>query len=77
MPSIPSKPDLSNLEQDMMILNDSKEESPDLVPEINSMNEKVLLSNVEQVSRGFVATGSPKSVIYIISVDDVLSCREY
>ncbi|CAG9540750.1 unnamed protein product [Cercopithifilaria johnstoni] len=44
MPSAPSKPGFgSNLEQDMINLNDSKEESPDSVPEINSVNEKVLV----------------------------------
>ncbi|OZC12252.1 hypothetical protein X798_00773 [Onchocerca flexuosa] len=44
MPSMPSKPDLrNNREQDTITLNDSKEESPDSIPEINSMNEKVLM----------------------------------
>ncbi|KAL3984564.1 hypothetical protein ACH3XW_35035 [Acanthocheilonema viteae] len=43
MPSVPSRSGANNLEQDMMTLNDSKEESPDSVPEINSTNEKVLV----------------------------------
>uniref|UniRef100_A0A1I7VIH4 C2H2-type domain-containing protein n=1 Tax=Loa loa TaxID=7209 RepID=A0A1I7VIH4_LOALO len=44
MPSVPSKIGLRNdPEQDMITLNDSTEENPDLVPEVNSMNEKVLV----------------------------------
>ncbi|KAM3717633.1 Telomere zinc finger-associated protein [Dirofilaria immitis] len=44
MPSVSSQPDLrSNQEQDTITLNDSKEESPDSIPEINSMNEKVFV----------------------------------
>ncbi|VDK80406.1 unnamed protein product [Litomosoides sigmodontis] len=39
---MPSAPSLrNNLEQDVMTLNDSKEESPDSIPEV--MNEKVLV----------------------------------
>lgn len=48
MPSVSSKPGLCSIpEQDMITLNDSKEASPDSVPEINSMSEKVLLPNIE------------------------------
>ncbi|VDK75314.1 unnamed protein product [Onchocerca ochengi] len=49
MPSLPSKPDLRNSRvQETITLNDSKEESPDSIPEVNSMNEKVLFSIVEK-----------------------------
>lgn len=46
---MPSTPGLrNNLEQDTITLTDSKEESPDSVPEVNTINEKVLLSNVKK-----------------------------
>lgn len=49
MPSVPSKPGFrSNSEQDVMTVNDSTKEIPNLFPEINAMTEKALLfSNIK------------------------------
>uniref|UniRef100_A0A915PHY9 C2H2-type domain-containing protein n=1 Tax=Setaria digitata TaxID=48799 RepID=A0A915PHY9_9BILA len=46
MPSVPSSQSglRDNPEQDIIPLSDSKEESPDSIPEINSINEEVLVN---------------------------------